>query len=290
MEARNQADGGSNPTQSADLRSSTQVANGVALAATLLLSALALLALERALLPVRALPALGLAIGFAVTARLLHAVSFSGAVAGWAVAFVLYLSAGVEAFLCLLTVFLLTWLATGVGHARKQQLGTAEARCGRSASQVAANVGMAALLMLPAQHAGVSARSLLIIAAIAVLAEAAADTVSSEIGQALSARAYLLTSFEAVPVGTDGGISFAGTSAGILAALLVAAVAAGLRLIPWPAITVVAGSAVLGMFADSLLGAVFERRGRLTNNFVNLISTSIAAAVAGLLRLLLAST
>jgi len=130
----------------------------------------------------------------------------------------------------------------------------------------------------------------LIIAAIAVLAEAAADTVSSEIGQALSARAYLLTSFEAVPVGTDGGISFAGTSAGILAALLVAAVAAGLRLIPWPAITVVAGSAVLGMFADSLLGAVFERRGRLTNNFVNLISTSIAAAVAGLLRLLLAST
>ena len=56
------------------------------------------------------------------------------------------------------------------------------------------------------------------------LAEAAADTVSSECGQAFSDRARLITTFEEVAAGTDGGVSLVGTLTGACAALLVSAV------------------------------------------------------------------
>jgi hypothetical protein len=51
-----------------------------------------------------------------------------------------------------LAVSALAWLATKAGRATKERLGTAEAKRGRVAAQVAANLGMAALLSFePAQ-------------------------------------------------------------------------------------------------------------------------------------------
>jgi uncharacterized protein (TIGR00297 family) len=112
----------------------------------------------------------------------------------------------------------------------------------------------------------------------AALAEAAADTVSSEYGQARDDTAYLITSWEVVAAGTNGGISLPGTVAGIAAAVLLALVCAAAGLIPrrWIAIPIAAGT--LGMFTDSYLGAWLERRGRLSNDQVNFLST-VAAAV-----------
>ena len=114
----------------------------------------------------------------------------------------------------------------------------------------------------------------------AALAEAAADTTSSELGQAVSGSAYLVTDFRPVPVGTDGGISIAGTLAGVAAAVAIATVAWATRVIALHWLLPVAASGVLGMFVDSFLGASLERRRLLNNNAVNLLSTVAAASFA----------
>jgi len=214
------------------------------------------------------------ALGYAV-----HGVSRSGAVAGALVCFILFVSLGPPAFLALLALFVITWLATRVGRLRKQRLGTAERREGRSASQVFANLGTAALCAL--LH-GLSGDFWWLIACAAAMSEAAADTVSSELGQAFSRRALLITNLETVPPGTDGGISLRGTAAGVLAACLVSAVCVATGMIPsrWLFLAALAG--VCGMLFDSFLGAWLERSGYVSNDVVNFASTLAAAVLGGL--------
>lgn len=213
-------------------------------------------------------------LGYAV-----HGVNRSGAVAGAAVCFALFAAAGPGAFAALLALFLVTWIATRVGRSRKQRLGTAERGEGRSASQVLANVGVAAVC---AVFYALRSEPLLLLAASAAMAEAAADTVSSELGQAFSRRALLITSLQTVPPGTDGGVSIRGTASGVLAAGVMSAVcvAAGMIPVRWASVAVLAG--VCGMLVDSLLGASLERGGRLSNDSVNFASTVAAAMLGGL--------
>jgi len=119
-----------------------------------------------------------------------------------------------------------------------------------------------------------------LVASAAALAEAAADTTSSEVGQAVSESAYLITGFRAVPVGMNGGISVAGTLAGVAAALAVAAVCGVTHMIARYWLLPVAAAGAGGMFVDSLLGATLERRRWLNNDAVNLLSTLAAALFA----------
>ena len=219
-------------------------------------------------------------LAFAVLARWLRGVSLSGSIAGAVVCFVLYASAGPGAFAALVSVFVLTWIATRFGYRRKQWLGTAESREGRTATQVLANLATAAVF---AGAAALSGRAVLLLAAAAALSEAGADTVSSELGQAHSETARLITTWEVVPAGTDGGVSAAGTIAGVVAAVIVSGVCllAGLVPLKWAGFSLIAG--VIGMIVDSYFGAVFERRKLLNNDWVNFLSTLTAAGVALLL-------
>ena len=82
---------------------------------------------------------------FAALARWVRGVSFGGAIAGAAVCFLLYVGAGSGAFVALVSVFALTWISTRFGYRRKEKLGTAEKRDGRTALQVLANLAVAAI-------------------------------------------------------------------------------------------------------------------------------------------------
>ena len=113
----------------------------------------------------------------------------------------------------------------------------------------------------------------------AALSEAAADTVSSEVGQALGEKPRLITSWKTVPAGTNGAVSLMGTLAGVAAAGIVSSVCFLGGLVPVHGLLVSVGSAVFGMVVDSFLGAVLERRGLLDNDSVNFLST-LASAVA----------
>ena len=163
-----------------------------------------------------------LTVAFTLLARVVRGVTNSGALAGAVSCFVLYLGGGPGAFAALVTVFALAWITTRLGYARKQKLGTAERREGRKASQVLANLGVATACA--ASSIVSHDRAIFLLAMAAALSEAAADTVSSEVGQAFGEKARLVTTWRSVPAGTDGGVSLIGTAAGMAAAGIVSSV------------------------------------------------------------------
>ena len=197
------------------------------------------------------------------------------------------------ALIPVLAVSLLAFAATRAGRRQKERLGTAEARRGRSAAQVAANLGLAALVasepvriwLLNSRWLPLRAHSgtLMPAMALAALAEAAADTVSSEIGQVLGGRPRMITTLRAVEPGTDGAVSVAGTLAGLVAAAIVAGTGSWAMRGDWSLFTLSCAGAIFGLVFDSLLGATLERKGWLNNDAVNFLSTASAAALALLL-------
>ncbi len=192
------------------------------------------------------------------------------------------------ALMPVLALLVLTSLATRYGRGSKERMGTAEKRHGRVASQVASNLGVTGILALtPVQiwlidsrlfwYTGLAPTPILI-PALAALAEAAADTVSSEIGQVVGGTPFMLTTRERAEPGTDGAITLAGTLAGVWAAGVVAGVGAlaldggvQMLLVCW-------ASGVFGLFFDSFLGATLESIGLLNNDAVNFLSTASSAA------------
>src|ERR1700676_3056998 len=143
--------------------------------------------------PERLAIAVAVTLGFAVLARALRGVDRSGAVAGGLACFLLFAGAGPTAFATLAALFLMTWVATRLGYRRKLALGLAERREGRNAWQVLAN------LVVPALGSAVCSATgnrVWLIAAVAALAEAATDTVASEIGQYLGPAGRMITTWE----------------------------------------------------------------------------------------------
>jgi uncharacterized membrane protein len=207
----------------------------------------------------------------------------------------------------LVVLMVLTSLATRLGRPKKERLGTAEKRQGRAPSQVAANLGVATLVSIPVvllwsdrlgliqlwphRVHGISgvflSFTLPFAVGLAALAESAADTVSSEIGQVLGGKPRMLTTLRTVEPGTDGAVSLMGTLAGIVAGAVVAAAGAFALSGGWEMFGIASLSGVFGLLFDSLLGATFERRGWLNNDAVNFLSTASAAGFAlGLLAII----
>lgn len=226
---------------------------------------------------IRPAEALIVTLAFTALARWVRGVTLSGAVAGAVVCFLLYSCVGAGAFLGLVSVFALTWVSTRLGYRRKQRLGTAENREGRTAAQVLANLAVSAGCAALFAAGG---RAVFLLAMAAAFSEAAADTVSSELGQAGNDRVRLITTWQLVPAGTDGGVSVAGTLSGITAAALVGLVCVMGKLVRFPQLGIPIVAGVIGMLADSFMGAILERRKVLTNDWVNFLGTLIAAVLA----------
>ena len=116
----------------------------------------------------------------------------------------------------------------------------------RNARQVLANGGVAALGALFGSWP----------LAAGALAAAAADTWATEFGSFSPTSPRSITTLARVPRGTSGGITALGTTGGLAGALVMAALA---HLLPPPAaapgFSVIAAAGLIGMLADSLLGA-----------------------------------
>ena len=223
----------------------------------------------------RLLLAFAVTVTFAVAAWIARGVNSSGALAGSAIAFVMA-ERDVRLFWVLLLVFTVTLAATRAGKSRKHELKTEEVSGGRTAAQVMANLGIAGLITVAAPETWP-------ILAIAALAEAAADTCSSEVGMAYPGKTVLLTSWKPVAPGVDGGVSFRGTLAAVVAAALISAAAVALKLVPVHFTLAIIYAGVLGSLVDSLIGALLEQRGVLSNDMVNLLSTAAAVGVMWLM-------
>lgn len=223
----------------------------------------------------RMLLALVITTGFALVAWLARGVDAGGALAGSSIAFVLAFR-DLRMFWVLLLVFAVTLLATRTGKSRKQELHTAEDFSGRTAAQVMANLGVAGFIV------SISPQNWPLLA-LAALAEAAADTSSSEIGMAFPGKTVLLTSLNPVAPGVDGGVSLKGTLAALLAAVTIAGAALLMKIVPIHYAVTIVYAGVLGSLVDSLFGALIERRNLLNNDMVNLLSTAAAVGLACIL-------
>lgn len=180
---------------------------------------------------------------------------------------IIIFSAGAN-WLMLIFIFLfLGLISTKYEHEYKKKIGVYEGT--RTLKNVISN-GIVAFVMAAFGNYG---------GFIGSIATATADTLASEVGVVRQPR--LITTLQKVPPGTDGGISFLGTAAGIGGAAIIGVSAYFLGVFPdlytTLKISIVAGT--VGCFVDSILGAVLERRKYISNEYVNLIATITGAAL-----------
>lgn len=243
---------------------------------------------------------------FATAAWLLKAATPAAATCGGVICFLLTYWTGSplnslsrSALLPLAVLFLITFLATRAGRQKKAKVGLAEPRTGRTASQVIANLSVSALCATP--FAGIAINNwiahgylsteadlsltptLMKIMCLAALSEAAADTVSSEIGQAFGGVPVMLPSLRQVEPGTDGAVTLLGTLSGAAACALVTLAGTWSMHLQLQNAVAATAAGTGGLFFDSFLGATIERRGWLGNDLVNFSSTAFAAAIAAAL-------
>jgi uncharacterized protein (TIGR00297 family) len=234
--------------------------------------------------PQRLALAAGVTVMFAVIARVLRGVDRSGAFAGGLSCFLLFVGAGPWAFAMLSLLFVMTWMTTRLGYRRKLALGLAEPREGRRAWQVLANLIVAAAGSV---IFGITGSHVWLVAMLAALCEAATDTVASEIGQYRRKEARLITTWERVAPGTDGGITIVGSVAGFLAGLAIAVVAAVSGMLPHSQLWIPVTAGLAGMLFDSVLGATLQRRRWISNQTVNFFATLAASLIGYVLAVLL---
>lgn len=115
---------------------------------------------------------------------------------------------------------------------------------------------------------------------------ALADTLSSEIGLLSKKKPRLLTTFEEVEPGTDGGVTLLGFVASIAGALVIAAIHFYINQ-DAKIFFILLAAGFLGCLMDSLFGATLERKKMLSNTQVNFIGSSTGAIIAYALSILI---
>jgi uncharacterized protein (TIGR00297 family) len=204
--------------------------------------------------------------------------ALTGAILGWLV----YKGGGYTGLALLTSFFVLGTAATSWQKKQKALIeGHASHQPTRTAGQVIANGGVAAITGLAAllfPRYG----SLLQVMMAASLASAAADTLSSELGMVYGRRYYHILTWQPDEKGLDGVVSREGWLIGMAASAVIAIVYTLGHGWDTPIFLVLVLSGTLGNLLDSVLGAVWERKGQLSNNAVNFLNTLAAALICAL--------
>jgi len=210
----------------------------------------------------------------------------AGATTGAVIAIMIFSGAGYTGLGMLAAFFILGTLATAWGKKEKLQFKAKEDQSGkRNAGQVLANGGVAAIIGLLVYFVPAKAELFRLMMA-GSLASAMADTLSSELGMIYGKRFYNIISWKRDNRGLDGVISLEGTLIGVVGSIIISIIyAVGFGWDNKILIVIIAGT--IGNLADSVLGALLERKRYLGNDAVNFLNTSIAAIAAGLLWVIL---
>lgn len=200
--------------------------------------------------------------------------SFTGVIT----ALLLFAATGFVGVLLMTAFFIIGTTTTSHKKALKRSFESSGENSPRDARQVVANSGMAALLALAILlFPHYKYEFTLMIAA--AFAAASGDTASSELGTVYGKNFYNIITLKKDARGLDGVISIEGTLSGLAASLLIACIYAIIFGWRWPVVIISLGG-LAGNLADSLLGALLERKQRLGNNMVNFLATLTGAVAA----------
>lgn len=208
----------------------------------------------------------------------------SGCIAAFAVGIVIG-ACGSLSWLILLIVFTLAgFAATLAGLSKKKEKGLQEGTHGERSYKNVLGVALpCCLFAIINLITSDSNYYWMMIGYVGSIAVAAADTAASEIGTK-DPDVYLITTFEKVAPGTDGGISKFGTLVSLIASVIV-------TLIGWAVINLTLADihiiapmigGFVGCMLDSVVGATVETKGYVSKYGNNCI-TGIAGAVIGML-------
>jgi uncharacterized protein (TIGR00297 family) len=174
-----------------------------------------------------------------------------------------WMVAGWKYFLISLTFFVLAGAATKYKYEQKKKRGVAEARKGaRGYGNVLGN-GLVA--MVCAVLEGVFGGGYFLAGFLGSMASATADTAGGEIGRLSKTPPVLITTFETVEPGAEGGITVLGETAELAIAGLIGLIAwiVGLKSGSFYGVSLFLGIAVAGFVGanvDSVLGATCETK------------------------------
>lgn len=229
-------------------------------------------------LPVPDWPWLAVNAVLAIIGYAAKSVDVSGAVGGFLLGSILILFGGWPLYASLLGFFIVGTACTKLGYQRKARMGLAQEQGGRRGFRHAfSNVGVAAIYAVAAWRLGGNVAML--IAGVASLATAAADTTASELGQLFGKRPFLPLTLRRVPVGTEGAVSIEGTLFGIGGGFVVAAIGAWAygRLDAIPLLTL---AAFAGSYVESIVGSWNRKQAKpVSNGALNFFNTAVGAAV-----------
>lgn len=199
----------------------------------------------------------GLAGLIAFGANRAGALSTSGAWAALIVGGLTFSFGGLWAALLLMVFFVSSSALSRFGGARKQQLAEKFAKGSRrDAAQVAANGGLASLLVVLWRLAP---SQLWLAAFVGAVAAVTADTWATELGVLARSQPRRLRDWSQVSPGTSGAITIEGTLASAGGAALIGTAAALLTGVPTLVLVGLLGG-IAGAMADSILGSSFQAR------------------------------
>lgn len=203
-----------------------------------------------------------LIIAVAVITYNTKALDFTGSISGIILAEIILFSQNLRWVLIFFMFFIIGTLATKYGKKKKHEM--------RTLKNVVSN-GLVSVIMAFLGN---------VYAFVGSLSTAVGDTVSSEIGVLSKEKPRLITNLKKVKPGTDGGVTLFGTLAGLCASFVLS-ISAYFILFPSPNIILIGTvSGFFGNILDSIIGALFERKGLCTNAGTNFIATLYGGVIA----------
>lgn len=202
---------------------------------------------------------------------------FSAALVG---VLLIVFAGGISWFLIMLAFFILGAITTRYKMDYKRSLHVEEEKGGvRGYVNVFAN-GLVSVCA--AIGFGVTQHPVFIAAYVGSVSTAAADTVAGEIGVCFG-KPLLITTFQPVPEGTNGGVSIIGEMAGLIGALFISLSAFLLGVADASIFVAAVIGGFIGTNLDSLLGELYENKKVWGNAGTNFLATLGGGIITALL-------
>ncbi len=214
----------------------------------------------------------------------------SGSIAAFALGMIIGGLGSIGWLLILVFFTVFGFIVTRYRIKEKTEMGLQEGKKGeRTHLNVLANAFVPAVVALAAWALQAQQEVIPAIVYLSSISVAASDTVASEMG-ILSDKVRLITTFEKVKPGVDGGISAYGTMWALIGAIG-ASIFGWIVLFPYdllnPLVLIPIITGFIGCNIDSLVGATLERGGYVGKLGTNMISMACGALLALAILLLL---